>query len=103
MSGPFPSIIPPFPGLRFLGSTQIIDLTVAVGLPATPPDAASIAALSPEAGNVRWGILGALPTGTTGTPIWGTTYPTIARSMFATIRFINMTGSTSILNIDYWG
>lgn len=103
MSGPFPISIPPFSGLTYISSTQLTGLVSAVGLPATPPSNATIAALSIEGGNARWGTAGALPTPSTGTPLWGTTGAImLAKSMFSSIRFINMTGSTAIINIDYY-
>lgn len=103
MSGPFPVSIPPYPGLSYLGSAQIASLVAAVGLP-TVPTGASIASLSIEGGNARWGVVGALPTGSTGTPLWGTVGGImVARTMFATIRFIDMTGSTSKINVDWYG
>lgn len=102
MSGPFPQSIPPFPGLRFLSSAQLTGLATPKSLPAAPAGTTQ-AALSIEAGNVRWGTVAVPPTATIGTPLYGTTGAVLlAMSMFSTIQFINMTGSTSIINIDWY-
>lgn len=102
MSGPFPTTIPPFPGLRYLGSAPIASFASVQPLP-TPPDGATIAILSIEGGNVRWGIDGDDPTDSVGAPIWGTSFATISKSMFSSIRFINMTGTTSTGTVDWYG
>jgi hypothetical protein len=83
-----------------LGYDRIINLSAAVGLSA--PTGTVLALILPENGNVRWRADGSVPTGTVGTPIWGTSELQWGGDMDA-IHFINMTDSNSILNITYFG
>lgn len=100
--GPFPVNIPPFPGLDYIGSEAIADFSAAVGLNDIP-ETAQVATLSIEGGNIRWGTATALPTATVGAPLWGTSLVTISRTMFSSIRFINMTASTATATVNYYG
>lgn len=99
-----PVWIAPMPpaGMVDKGYVQITDLTSAVGLGVVPAGA-RIAVLTPENGNVRWRSDGVDPTATVGNIIWGTSTVPISSGAFAAIKFINMTGSTSILNVQYYG
>jgi len=102
MPGPFPINIPPFPGLAYLSSEAIASFASAVGFSSIPATA-QVATLSIEGGNVRWGTATVLPTGDAGAPVWGTSIVTINRTMFSSIRFINMTGSTATGTVNYYG
>lgn len=101
MSGPYPTSIPPFPGLSYISSQRITDFSAAVGL--TPPAGAAMALVSVEAGNLRYSLSGVAPTASVGTPIYGTAQISLALKYFSVIKFINYTGTTSAATIDYYG
>lgn len=83
-----------------VGYVQITP-TIATGL-TSPPAAATFAVIAAEAGNVRWRADGTAPTATVGMPFWGTAFLTVPLAYFGSIQFINMTGSTSVLNVMYY-
>lgn len=91
--------VPPL-GMVDLGYERIVALGSATGLSA--PDGTVLALVLPENGNVRWRADGTAPTGTVGTPVWGTSELQWGGEMDA-IQFINMVGSNSILNVTYFG
>jgi hypothetical protein len=91
------------PGAVDLGYVQMATLTSAIELQ-NVPDGAQYALVQPEAGNVRWRGDGTAPTASAGQPLYAT-----AQRMFTIpetltdLKFINMTGSTSKLNVTYYG
>lgn len=103
------TIVPPA-GMSVLGYSQITDLTAArtliQGGGSAIPAGAKLAYVQAEGGNARWRADGVAPTATVGAILWGTAQMVIASSVFAgakAIQFINMTGSTAILDITYYG
>lgn len=81
---------------------QIDDLTTAKAL--TVPAGTQYAIISTEDGSARWRADGTDPTASVGQILWATAAPIFAGAAFlAALKFINMSGNTSKLNVTYMG
>lgn len=89
------------PGATLIGYTQVTDLSAAVTI--TPPTGATIAVVQVNAGVVRYRRDGVDPTGTVGMLAYATAPPTTFYSPFTNLKFIQNTGSTASLNIEWYG
>lgn len=98
----FDTIQRPPAGLKYLGYAQITSLVAATALP-TAPAKTVLAIIGVEGGNVRWRADGTDPTGDIGSILWGTSGLPFTSALFSSAKFINFTGSTSLLNIEWYG
>lgn len=88
-------------GLRFISYEQVTDLSSAV--PLTPPAGATFALVQVQDGNVRYRRDGTSPTGSVGMILWATSQPMGFAVPNADLEFINMSGGTAALNVEYYG
>jgi hypothetical protein len=92
--------VPIPPGYQFIEYEQVTDLSSAVGIEA--PDGATLAIVQVNNGVVRYRVDGTDPTGTVGMLLYATG-PSKSFSEFDGLAFIQATGSTGSLNIEWYG
>jgi hypothetical protein len=97
----WPYQMPP-PGMVPKGVTTIASLVTAVGLGAIPAGT-KLAVVSVLGGNANWRADGTNPTGSVGNPAWGTATLQFGASVLSTVKFINQSGSTATLNVQFYG
>lgn len=95
-------VFPPA-GMAFVGYQQLVLTGLAQAL--TVPGGATVAYVSAEGGNARWGTAAQSPalSASVGQVLWGTAAMSVSGSLLAAIEFINMSGSTCTLDIAYFG
>jgi hypothetical protein len=94
-------ILPP-PGVVLLKYEQVASLVAATALP-TAPDGAVLVIVAAEGGNARWRADGTDPTGSVGAILWGTVRQPFTSAIYADLVFINYTGSTTVLDLEWYG
>ena len=90
------------PGLAFLGFAPAVTLVSATDIFAAAPDGTTMALVQVNAGIVRYRRDGTNPTGNNGMLMYATG-PAVAFAPSDDLRFIQATGSTATLNIEYYG
>lgn len=88
------------PDAVYLEHEQITDFAAAKGL--TPPEGATYAVVQVNGGSVRY-LRDDDPTASVGMVLYATGTIVVSGAELDTIRFINLTGSTSILDVEYYG
>jgi hypothetical protein len=88
------------PGLVSKGYQQVTDLTTAVAL--APPTGATMAVVQVNAGIVRYRRDGTSPTATVGVLMYATG-PAQSFTISDDLEFIQNSGSTGSLNVEYYG
>ncbi len=88
------------PGSAIVEYVQVEDLSSAV--PLTAPEGADVAVVQVNAGIVRYRRDGVAPTGDVGMLLYATGPNVAFYAPFDDLEFIQKTGSTASLNIEWW-